>query len=128
MNSAWLSPVAEMQRIQPNFPRRSASDIRLRTSLVTWLGIGLSLVCLVLAYSFYMRYEADTGEMRVAGEQDALASIIRGKGLACSRVCAVDRHEDGERSVVTCGTEAPPRSCARTQKYAVSILVSPQLN
>jgi hypothetical protein len=114
-----------MYQTHHDISRRSASDIRLRTSLVTWLGIGLSLFSLACAYTFYMKYRADADELRAASAQDELAAMIRAKGLVCTRVCAATALDAGGRSVVTCGIEQAPRSCARTQNYAFSITLAP---
>ena len=44
-----------MLQLDRDFPRPK-SDIKRRTSLVIWLTVGFSLISLIFAYAFYMRY------------------------------------------------------------------------
>lgn len=110
-----------MLQLDRHFPRRK-SDIKLRTALVVWLGVGSSLTCLVLAYAFYMRYR----EQPPPSNLEAIGAIVRSGGYACTQVCALDRSGPGDETAITCGTTAGATACTNTVRYTLSVARSPR--
>lgn len=112
-----------MLQLDRDFPRPK-SDIKRRTSLVIWLTVGFSLISLIFAYAFYMRYRDEEDQQIPWRDREAIVALLRSNGYVCTQICATDRDETGKNTIVTCGTAPAPNSCAQMVRYELSIASS----